>query len=45
MTDIVADISSIIPRMIFGVILIIAWAPVIFLSNNNSNASLIWSTD
>ena len=34
------DISSIIPRMIFGVVLIIAWAPIIVLTeiNNKGNS-------
>ncbi len=39
-TDIIADISSIIPRMIFGIVLILAWIPVIFFTefNNKGNS-------
>jgi hypothetical protein len=39
MTDFVADISSIIPRMIFGIVLIIAWAPVILFSELNNKGN------
>jgi hypothetical protein len=39
MTDIVADISSIIPRMIFGVVLIVAWAPIILFTEFNNKGN------
>ncbi len=37
--NIIADISSIIPRMIFGITLIIAWGPVIFFTEKNNKGN------
>ena len=33
------DISTIIPRMIFGIVLIIAWIPVIFFTESNNKGN------